>query len=109
MKITAIDRKSSHHDRGSCFLHLPFFLLQTHFSFAAKEKLCCDHCFPQQIRPQNTVQLNVLRDYLSGRIGFSLNNKCHPLPILYTLLVRVRKFQSLLFYSELNEVHSSYF
>ena len=39
MKITASDTKSSHHDRGPCYLHLPFFLLHTHFSSAAKEKL----------------------------------------------------------------------
>ena len=39
MKITASDRKISHHDRGPCFLRLPFFLLHTHFSSAAKEKL----------------------------------------------------------------------
>ena len=37
-----------------------------------------------------------------------MNNKRHPLPIVYTILVRIRKFQSLLFYSELNELCGSY-
>ena len=107
MKITASDTKSSHHDRGPCYLHLPFFLLHTHFSSAAKKKTC-DHCFPQEIRPWNTVQLYMLRDYLSRRIGFNMNIKRHPLPIVYTILVRIHKFQSLLFYSELKELCVSY-
>ena len=107
MKITASDTKSSHHDRGPCHLHLPFFLLHTHFS-CRKRKTCCDHCSLQEIRPRNTVQLYILRDYLSRRIGFNMNNKRHPLPIVYTILVRIRKFQSLLFYSELNELCGSY-
>ena len=31
--------------------------------FWYKIKNCCDRCFPQQIRPQTTVQLYILRDY----------------------------------------------
>ena len=76
--------------------------------FCRKRKSFCDHCFPQQIRPRNTVQLYILQDYLSGIIGFNMNNKHHPLPIVYTILVRMRKFQSLLFNSELNELRGSY-
>ena len=44
-----------------------------------KIKSCCDHCFPQQSRPQNTVQLYILH----VRICFNMNNKYHSLPILY--------------------------
>ena len=61
-----------------------FFLLDT-LLVCGKIKSCCDHCFPQQIRPQNTVQLHKLRDFSSGRIVFNTNNnKRHSLPIVYT-------------------------
>ena len=57
-----------------------------------------------------------LRDYSSGRIGFSVNNKRHSLPTVYTMLVSIwtflllfySEFYSLLFYSELNVVRGSY-
>ena len=48
----------------------------------------CDCCFPQQIRPQTTIQLYILRDYSNERIGFNMINKQHKLlPIIYTMLV----------------------
>ena len=51
-----------------------FFLIQT-LLFCCKIKSCCDHCFPQQIRPQTTNQLYMLQDYSSVRTGFSMNSK----------------------------------
>ena len=92
----------------SVLFTLAFFSFTYTLLFCRKRKTCCDHCFLQEIRPRNTVQLYILRDYLSRRIGFNMNNKRHPLPIVYTILVRIRKFQSLLFYSELNELCGSY-
>ena len=35
----------------------------------------CDRCFPWQIRPKTTVQLYILQDYSSVRIGFNTINK----------------------------------
>ena len=67
--------------------------------FCGKMKSCCDRCFPQQIRPQTTVQLYTLRDYSSERIGFSLNNKYHTVPIVCTtLFFKYVLFQSLVAY-----------
>ena len=43
--------------------------------FCWKMKSCCDRCFPQQIRPQITVLLYILRDYSSARTGFNMINK----------------------------------
>ena len=56
MKITASVGKSSHQDRGPCYLHLPIFFLYIHSPFLLENKSCCDCCFPQQIRPQTSVQ-----------------------------------------------------
>ena len=53
--------------------------------FYWKIKSCCDRYFPQQIRPQTTVQLYVLRDYSNVRIGFNIINKRHILPIVYSV------------------------
>ena len=47
----------------------------------------CDRCFPQQIRPQITVQLYILRIYSSVRIGFRMISKCHTLLVVYTILI----------------------
>ena len=47
------------------YLHSPLWL---------EKKKYCDHCFPQQIRPQTTVQWYILQDYSSVRIGFSMLN-----------------------------------
>ena len=83
MKITAIDKKARIMIVAGAF-YTSFFSLHTHFSSAAKEKL---------------VVIIVFLSKLDHRA----------LPISYTLLVRVRKFQLLLFYSELNEVRGRYF
>ena len=61
-----------------------FSYTYTHF-FCSKIKSCCDYCFPQQGRPQTTVQLYILWDY-SRYVGF----------------------QSLLFCSEWNKVCGNY-
>ena len=50
--------------------------------FCWKIKSCCDRCFPQQIRPQTTVQLCILRGYSSVRVGFHMINKRHILFIV---------------------------
>ena len=51
-------------------------LSRTSPAFCWKTKSCCDRCFSEQIRPQTTVQLYVLQDYSSVRIGFNMINKC---------------------------------
>ena len=83
MKITAIDKKVRIMIVAGAFYTCLFFFTYT-FSSAAKEKL---------------VVIIVFLSKLDHR----------GLPISYTLLVRVRKFQLLLFYSELNEVRGRYF
>ena len=55
------------------FIHLHFVYIQSPF--------------PQQIVPQNTVQLYMLRDCSSVRIGFNMINKRRTLPVVYTMLV----------------------
>ena len=87
MKITASVAKSLDQDCGPCYLHLPdFFLIHT-LLFCWKIKSYCHRCFPQYIRLKITIQLYILQDYSSNRIGFNLNNKHHKLPIVYTMLV----------------------
>ena len=63
------------------------FLIHALSSSAGKLKSCCDRCFPQQIRPQSTVQLYILQEYSSVRIGFSMIIKRHILPIVYAVLI----------------------
>ena len=60
-----------------------------HSLFFWKIKICCDRCFRQQIRLQTTVQWYILRDYSSARIGFNIINKCHTLPVVYSMLVKI--------------------
>ena len=81
-----------------------FFLITYTLLFDCKRK-SYDHCFRQQIRPQTTVQLCILQDYSSVKIGFSMNYTCHRLPTLYNMLFKYVKFRSLQFYSELNELY----
>ena len=57
MKITTSVTKSSHQYRSPCYLHLPNFFLHI-YSFTSI-KSCCDHSFPQQIRPQ-TNYINLI-------------------------------------------------
>ena len=87
MKITTSVTKSSHQHCDLCYLHLPIFSFTYTLLLCGKMQSCCDYCFPLQIRPQNTIQLYLLRDYSSGRIDFNMNNKPHSLPTVYTMLV----------------------
>ena len=88
MRIIASVTKSSHQDRGPWYLRLPIFFSYTCTLLSCwKIKSCCNRCFPQQIRPQITVKLYILRDYSSVRIGFNMIRKCHTLPVVYTMLV----------------------
>ena len=66
----------------------PVLFILTYFSpytypllFCRKIKSCCDRCFPQQIRPQATVQWYILRDYSCIKIGFNIINKRHTLHV----------------------------
>ena len=54
--------------------------------FCWKTRSCCDNCFPQEIRPQTTIQWYLLQYYFSTRIGFIMIKKRHALPIVYTML-----------------------
>ena len=72
MKVTASVTKSLGQDSSPCCLHFFFFNTCT-VLFCWKIKSCCNHWFPQQIRPQITDQLYILRDYSSFlRIGFNM-------------------------------------
>ena len=89
MKVTTNVRKSFHQVCSPCYLHLPiFFLIHTLPSSAGKQKVVVIS-FPQQIRPKATVQWSILRDYSGVRIGFNMISKCHILPILCTMLVKI--------------------
>ena len=57
--------------------------------FCCKEKYCWDCCFLPQIRSQTTIQLYILQEYSSVKIGFNMNSKNHPMPIVYTMLVQM--------------------
>ena len=87
MKITVSVKKRSHQHCDPCYLHLPILSFTYTLLVCGKIKNCRDHCFAQQIRPQNTVQLNILQDYSSGRVDLNMNNKRHSLPIVYAMLV----------------------
>ena len=62
MKIFASVTKRLHEDCGPCYLHLTIFSYTQALLFCWKIKICCDCCFPQQIRLQTTVQWYILRD-----------------------------------------------
>ena len=59
MKITTSVTRSSHQQCDPCYLHLPIFFFTYTLLLCGKIKSCCDHCFPQHIRPQKTVQLYI--------------------------------------------------
>ena len=88
MKITTSVAKNSHQDRGPCHLHLPVLFI--YILFCGKIKTYCDRCFPQQIRPQTTVQPSILQDYSSVRIDVNVINKRLTLPVAYTILKSVK-------------------
>ena len=89
IKITAGVTKSLHQDFDHCYLHFPNFSFTYTLLVCSKIKSCCDHCFPQQFRPQNAFQLYILLDYSSGRIGFSMNNKLLSLPLVCIMLIKI--------------------
>ena len=66
-----------------------FFVIHTVSSSTGKCGSCYGHCFPQQIRPQATVQWYILQECSSVRIGFSMINKCYTLPIVCSMLVKI--------------------
>ena len=70
-----------------CYLHLPIFSHTFTPLFCWKIRNC-DHCFPQQIRPQ-TLFSDIYYRIILVRIGFNMINKHHRLPILYTSLVKL--------------------
>ena len=89
IKITASVTKSLHQDFDLCYLHFPNFSFTYTLLVCSKIKSCCDHCFPQQFRPQNAFQLYILLDYSSGRIGFNMNNKHLSLPLVCIMLIKI--------------------
>ena len=81
MKIgTSVTESLHQHCDPITYLRLSIFSFKYTLFVCIKIKSCYDHSFPQQIRPQKTVQLYMLRD-------FNMNNKPHSLPIVYTMLV----------------------
>ena len=112
MEITVSVTKSSHQDRGLYYLHLTyFFSLTWTLLFCCKIESCCDHCFSQQIRPitgRCSIRY-ITRPFQYGdwfqdesqmpRTAYSIQN------VSLNMYV---KFQSLLFYSELNKLCGSY-
>ena len=111
MKITVSVTKSLHQNHGLCYLHLTSFFSFTYtLLFCNKIKICCDWCFPQQIIPKTMIQLYIYYENILvwGLVSLSITNTTYTLPIVYTCQFEYVQFKSLLFYSELNEVHGSY-
>ena len=81
-KITATVTRSSHQDRGLCYLYFPIFYTKS-LLFYWKIKTGCYRCFPQQIRQQVTVQWYILRNYSSVKVLFNMINKHHTLRIVF--------------------------
>ena len=59
-----------------------FFSYTYTLRFCWEIKSCCHRWFPQQTRPQITVQSYILRDCSSVRISFNMINNRHTLPIV---------------------------
>ena len=85
IKVTVIITKA--------FIKIAARAIYTYLSFFSDTDTICnkiksfyDLCFPQQITLQTTVQLYILRDFSSLRIG-NMNSKRHTLPIICTVLV----------------------
>ena len=85
IKVTVIITKA--------FIKIAARAIYTYLSFFSDTDTICnkiksfyDRCFPQQITLQTTVQLYILRDFSSLRIG-NMNSKRHTLPIICTVLV----------------------
>ena len=68
---------------------LTYFFLNRQSSSAGKWKVVVIAVFLSKL-DQATVQLCILRDYCSVRIGYNMINKHHTLSILYTVLVQIR-------------------
>ena len=79
---------------------LPDFFLYT-LLFWWKIKTSFDCCFPQQIRPQITVQLYRLQDYSGARIVFNVVNKHHTLAIMHCVSLNLLSFDTRERYTEI--------
>ena len=85
MNITVSITKSSHQDCDPAIYTYQFFSFTYTLLFCSKIKSCCNCCFPQQIRTQNTIQLCILWDCSSMGICFNMDNKHHILTVVYTI------------------------
>ena len=86
MNITTSVTKSSGEDHGPCYLQLAIFFSYTLSSSAGKQKLAVIAVFISKL-DYRSLQLYILQDHLSVRIGFNMINKCYRLPTVYTILV----------------------
>ena len=78
MKITANATKSSHQDRGSCFLHLPIFFLYKYTALLLQnKKLLSSLLFLSKVDHRSLFNYT-LRDYSHVRIDFSMISKQSP-------------------------------
>ena len=53
------------------------------------KKSCCDFCFPQESKPQTDHCSIIYMTRQSVRIGFNVIKKCHILPVVYAILVKI--------------------
>ena len=84
MKITEIITKSLPQDHGPCYSHLPIFS----YTCTGKQEVAVIAVFNKKLdhRPLFNY-VTILQAYSSVRIGFNMNNKCHTLPAVCTMLV----------------------
>ena len=114
-KITAGVTKSSHQDRGPCYLQLLIFFFYIHSSLLLQNKKLLRLIFmiydsKLDHRPLFTY---IYCETILVGICFNMNKKHHIIyytkPLQYTpCQLKYVQFQSLLFYSELNQVHGAY-
>ena len=82
MNIIVAITTSLHEDCGPCYLYLPISSYTYTLLLCWKIKNERDRLFHQQIGPQITVQLYILRVYSSVKICSNLTNKCRTLSIV---------------------------
>ena len=84
MKITASVTKRSHQDRGrAVYSYLIFFLIHTLSSSPGKEVVMI------AVFLSKLDYNDILWDCSSGRISFNMITKRHPLPVVFTMLVKI--------------------
>ena len=89
MKVTASVTKSSHQDRGPCYLQLPIFLLYIHSPHLLEnKKVVVIADFLGKL--DHYLIIYIIQDCSSVRIIFYMINKSHTLPIVYSMLVKIR-------------------